>query len=277
MKRYYCIVVCIPGIFAFTGCKSRNTPFTLVPSDKSGIDFSNSLAESDSHNILTYLYYYNGAGVAIADFNKDGLEDVLFTANENSCKLYLNEAELKFKDITAPAGLTTDFWATGATVVDINHDDWPDIYISAAGYDDPSERRNRLYVHQGLDQKGIPSFEEQAEAFGIADTGYTTQSVFFDYDRDGFLDLYVMNHSNDRSSVNTPTTRQLDGLHPSQDRLYRNLGNRKFEDVSKAAGIVAEGYGLGISVGDFNGDNWPDIYVANDFIFNDLLYINQKD
>jgi hypothetical protein len=277
MKRYFCIVVCIPGIFTFTGCKARYTPFTSIPADKSGIDFSNDLAESDSHNILSYLYYYNGAGVAIADFNKDGLEDILFTANENSCKIYLNEGEMKFKDITAPAGLNTDFWATGATVVDINADSWPDIYISAAGYDDPSTRRNRLYVHQGLDAQGLPTFVEQAEAFGIADTGYTTQSVFFDFDRDGLLDLYVMNHSNDRSSVNTPSGRQMDGKHPSQDRLYRNTGTGKFEDLSQVAGIVAEGYGLGISIGDFNDDNWPDIYIANDFIYNDLLYINQKD
>lgn len=278
MMRYFCIVVvCIPGIFTFTGCKTRYTPFTLIPAGKSGIDFSNDLTESDSHNILTYLYYYNGGGVAVADFNQDGLQDILFTANEKSCRLYLNKGDLQFEDITIHAGLNTDFWATGVTIADINADGWPDIYISAAGYEDTSRRANRLYIHQGLNADGLPVFEEQAAPYGIADTGYTTQSAFFDFDGDGLLDLYVMNHSNDRSSVNTPMGRQLDGLHPSQDRLYRNTGSGNFEDVSQAAGIVAEGYGLGISIGDFNGDNWPDIYIANDFIYNDLLYINQKD
>lgn len=269
------------GAAAIGSCKSEQTPTMLlesIPADQSGIDFVNALSESDEFSIIDYLYYYNGAGVAIADFNQDGLQDIFFTGNESSCRLYLNQGNFTFKDITEESGLITQFRATGVTVTDINGDGLPDLYLCVAGHADPNDRRNRLFVHQGQNaDTGIPFFNEMAQKYGIADTAHSTQAAFFDYDRDGKLDLYVMNHANDRSAVNTPLPIDKNKQGPSNDRLYRNEGNGSYREISKEAGIIGEGYGLGISVGDFNKDGWPDIFVANDFIYSDQLWINQKD
>ena len=260
-------------------CVTTDTEqISLVPilAAHHGIDFINHLEESDSFNITDYIYYYNGAGVGSADFNQDGMLDLFFTANEGPCQIYLNEGDFKFKNITLESGIVTTNWVTGVSIADINGDGWPDIYLCAAGSDDPQNRQNMLYIHQGINEEGVPTFVEAASAWGIADTAHSTQAAFFDYDGDGFLDLYVMNHGNERSIVNTPLP-QKSSIGHSNDRLYKNNGFGKFEDVTYSAGIIGEGYGLGLAIVDFNRDGKPDIFVANDFIFSDQLWINQGD
>lgn len=252
-------------------------PFELLSPEDTGVGFVNTLTESDDFNIIDYLYYYNGAGVGVADFNQNGWQDLFFTSNEGSCKLYLNKGDFVFEDLTERAGLSTDFWATGVSIADINGDGLQDIYICAAGYNDPKRRKNRMFVHQGFSASGTPFFKEMGEEMGIADTAHSTQALFFDYNMDGLLDLYVMNHANEREKVNTPLPLNLTTPQASNDRLYKNNGDGTFSDVTKEAGIIGEGYGLGIVLGDFNRDGWPDIYVANDFIFSDQLWINQQD
>jgi len=281
----------------FCGCKKAEPAlFQLLPPDRTGIDFANNLAEGKSLNILNYVYYYNGGGVGIADFNNDGLEDIFFAGNETSCRLYLNKGNLKFEDVTKSAGLETTAWCTGVAIADVNADGWLDIYVCAAGYPQAERRKNLLFINNGglppapsegggavtppppsEGAGGRPTFSEQAETYGIADTSYSTQAAFFDYDLDGDLDLYVMNHANERSTLNTPLPKKTHGEGSSNNRFYQNNGAGKgFTDITTDAGITTEGYGLGIAVSDFNGDGWPDVYVANDFIYNDLLWINEN-
>ena len=248
--------------------------FQLLPPERTGIEFANSLSENDSLNILNYVYYYNGGGVGITDFNNDGLEDIFFSGNEVPCRLYLNKGSLRFEDVTESAGLLTSAWCTGVAVADVNDDGWPDIYVCVAGHPQPEQRRNLLFINQG--EKDGLSFTEMAQEYGIADTGYSTQAAFFDYDLDGDLDLYVLNHANERATLNTPLPKKINGESNSNDYLYRNNGDQTFTDVSRECGILTEGYGLGIAVSDFNRDGWPDIYIANDFIYNDLLYVNEN-
>ncbi len=262
---------------------ARSTLFTLLPSSQTGVDFNNTIFESDSLNILKEAYLYNGAGVGIGDFNKDGFADIYFAANMVSNKLYLNqgndtEGSLAFDDVTQAAGVTGDGkWCTGVSVVDINADGWLDIYVSATFHKDPDRRRNLLYINQGVNGDGIPVFKESAEAYGLADSGYSTQSVFFDYDRDGDLDVYVLTNVLDaKQSPIAFRTKVTDGSALNNDRLYRNDGNGTFTDVSRQAGILIEGYGHAVSVTDFNLDGWPDLYVSNDFIANDVLYLNNQ-
>jgi hypothetical protein len=215
--------------------------------------------------------------VAVADFNNDGLEDIFFTGNETSCRLYLNKGRLKFEDVTEQAGLETTRWCTGVAIADVNGDGLRDIYVCVAGYPQPERRGNLLFVNQGpAPGGGVPAFREMAAEYGIADTGYSTQAAFFDYDNDGDLDLYVMNHANERATLNTPLPKKTNGEGSSNDHLYRNNGGGTFTDVTKEAGILTEGYGLGIAISDFNRDGRPDIYISNDFIYNDLLYINEQ-
>ncbi len=264
----------------FCACKKADPAlFELLPAARTGVDFVNNLAEGDSLNILNYVYYYNGGGVGITDFNNDGLEDIFFAGNEVSSRLYLNKGALKFEDITTTAGLETTAWCTGVAVADVNGDGWQDIYVCAAGYPQPEHRRNLLFINEG--RKGTPAFREMAAEYGLADTGYTTQAAFFDYDLDGDLDLYVLNHANERETLNTPLPKKTNGESSSNDRFYRNNGNptgagATFTDITREAGILTEGYGLGIAISDVNGDGWPDIYVANDFIYNDLLWVNEN-
>lgn len=260
--------------FLFCACKKADPAlFQLLPPNRTGIDFANYLAEGDSLNILNYVYYYNGGGVGIGDFNNDGLEDIFFSGNEVSSRLYLNKGNLEFEDITQAAGLETTAWCTGVAVADVNADGWLDIYVCTAGYPQPEHRRNLLFINKG--KKGIPAFREMAAEYGLADTSYSTQAAFFDYDLDGDLDLYLLNHANERATLNTPLPKKTNGEGNSNDRLYRNNGNGTFTDMSREAGILTEGYGLGVAISDVNGDGWPDIYVANDFIYNDLLWVNE--
>lgn len=260
-------------------CSKKPEPlFKLLSPDQTGIDFRNDVMEDEYLNILSNEYIYNGAGVGIGDFNNDGLPDIFFSGSQVSNKLYLNLGNFNFRDITLEARIAgRDRWSTGVAVVDINEDGWQDIYVCANNHLDPDMRRNQLYMHQGLNENGVPVFAEQSKAYGVDDSGYSTHAAFFDYDNDGDLDLYVLTNFLDTPTPNTYRPRKTDGSAESNDRLYRNNGDGTFSNVTLAAGIVFEGYGLGISIIDLNQDGWRDIYITNDYLTNDLLYINNAD
>jgi hypothetical protein len=253
--------------------------FTMLPGSFTGIHFENRLEETRELNVFTYRNFYNGGGVALGDLTGDGLPELLLTSNLESNQLYLNEGGFRFRDITGPARLSRHgFWATGATMVDINGDGRLDIYVAYAGDVAGERRANELYINNGLNSDGVPTFTEVAAQYGIADEGYSTHAAFFDYDRDGDLDLYLVNNSfRPVSSFGLRNIRHVrDEL--GGDKLYRNDGGR-FVDVSEHAGIFGSeiGFGLGVAVSDVNRDGWPDIYVSNDFFERDYLYINNRD
>jgi hypothetical protein len=263
----------------FYSCKKNNSNdnelFKRLNHNKTGIYFSNDLSLNGNLNILNYMYYFNGGGVAAGDINNDGLVDLFFTGNEVSSKLYINKGNFQFEDITKQSNTSTKTWSTGATMIDINADGWLDIYVCVSGSKNATERKNQLFVNQ---QDG--TFKEMAEAYNLADTSYSTQAAFFDYDLDGDLDMYLLNHSHELQGLNIPKNKKLNGESENTDKLYRNNGlgdngHPVFEDVSKEAGITIEGFGLGVGISDINQDGYPDIYVSNDFISNDILYINQ--
>ncbi|MEQ9297873.1 MAG: VCBS repeat-containing protein [Cyclobacteriaceae bacterium] len=259
---------------ALSGCQQSDTTplFNDLEADYTGVDFRNDLVVIDSINILNYIYAFNGGGVGVGDLNNDGLEDLIFSGNRVPSRIYLNLGNFKFKDITSESGINTNRWCTGVSLVDINADGFLDIYFSVAGTPNPALRRNLLYINNGQGQ-----FEEAADKWGLADSSYSTNAAFFDYDKDGDLDLYLLNHANDRAVLNTPLPKKTAGESPSTDRLYRNNGDETFTDVSTEAGITIEGYGLGVAISDIDDDGWPDIYISNDFISNDLLYLNNTD
>ncbi len=257
---------------------SESPKFQLLSSKRTGIDFKNTITETDSFNVMKYEYIYNGAGVGIADLNNDGLQDIVFAGNQVSSKVYLNQVNFKFKDITSNfEGLTNDQWYGSVTIVDINSDGWPDVYLTSTTDNDPQKRKNRLWVNNGAKNGMDPAFTEMAEQYGIADTGFATNAAFLDYDLDGNLDLYILNNTLSQRMISFYRPRIVDGSAANNDKLYHNNGNGTFTDVTKQAGIVYEGFGLGLAVGDVNKDGYPDIYVSNDFMSNDLLYINQGD
>jgi enediyne biosynthesis protein E4 len=256
----------------------KTTLFKLLSPSETGIHFANTLTESDSLNILNQANIYNGGGVGVADFNNDGLVDIFLAGNMVSNKLYINKGEMVFEDITSVAGVGGQGrWCTGVSAVDINADGWMDIYVSASFRNAAQGRKNLLYIHQGLNKKGIPVFKESGDAYGLGDTGFSTQGIFFDYDLDGDLDLYlVVNELNDPKTPIQYRPKVVDGTARNTDKLFRNNGNGSFTNVSAQAGILIEGWGHAAAVSDFNMDGWPDIYVSNDFISNDLLYINNR-
>ncbi|MEJ7740993.1 MAG: VCBS repeat-containing protein [Chitinophagaceae bacterium] len=276
--RIWPVLLLLPAL-CFINPSEKNPPlFRLVTPAQTGIYFKNTITEDDKLNILNEAYIYNGGGVGIGDFNNDGLEDVYFSGNMVSSKLYLNKGSLTFRDITSLAGVGGEGrWCTGVSVVDINGDGWLDLYVCATFLKDARKRMNLLYVNQGVNKQGIPVFKEMAVKYGIADDGYSTQGVFFDYDKDGDLDLYVLTNTLDDPKASIKFRPKLtDGTALNSDRLYRNNGNETFTNVSKEAGILIEGWGHAVSISDINSDGWPDIYVSNDFIANDILYINSK-
>jgi hypothetical protein len=249
----------------------------LAPA-QTGVTFANTITTDDSLNVLTDAYVYNGAGVAIGDINNDGLPDIFLAGNMVSSRLYLNKGNMRFEDITQSAGVTTNRWCTGVTMVDINNDGYLDIYVSVSGppWSTAASRANLLFINNG-----DGTFTESAAKYGIADTGFTTQAVFLDYNGDGHLDLFLLENSPEdftRGGLTVhPAGLKMDSPR-SYNRLFRNNGNGTFTDVSKEAGILTElGYGLGVVVADFNGDGWPDIYISNDDRPNDVLYINNRD
>lgn len=263
----------------FTACTSKNDHlFQLVPVERSGIDFQNILEDTDSLNILTVDYMYHGGGVAIADFNNDNQRDIFFTGNVVANRLYLNQGNLTFKDVTDESGIgALGKWKSGVAVADVNNDGWPDIYVCATISKDSTQRANMLFIHKGLDGNGIPVFEDQADSYGVADMGYSQNAAFLDYDRDGDLDLYLLQNLESDKIPSVYRPRILDGSALNNDRLFRNNGNGTFTDVTREAGIIIEGYGLGVAIADINTDGWPDIYIGNDYVSNDILYINNQD
>ena len=271
-------------ILLFSSCKKKETLFEMVDSEHSGIHFNNQIIETDSLNVLDISNIYNGGGVGIGDFNKDGLEDVYFTGNKVSNKLYLNKGNFKFQDITEEAKVTGNGkWCRGVSVIDINNDGWLDMYISATLGKDSNARKNLLYINQGADKNGVPHFKEMAAEYGLADTSYSTMASFFDYDNDGDLDMYlVVNEIKDPHIPNIFHPVFKDSAFQNGGRLYRNdwnnlLKHGVFTDVSKQAGVSADGYGHNVVVTDINKDGWTDIYVTNDYLPNDLLWINNHD
>ena len=274
MKYVQTIILLLCFLLLFFGCSERKSPgFKLLKASQTGIDFNNIIEENDSINVFKFMNIYTGAGLAVGDINNDGLTDVYFSGNMVSGRLFINKGDLKFEDISESAGILDTRWGTGATMVDINQDGWLDIYICVSGSAKESERANMLYVNNG-----DMTFTEKAAEFGLADTRQSMHAAFFDYDKDQDLDMYLLvNPAAYEYQVNTSQIRKLDGSSFNNDRLYRNNGNGKFTDITKAAGILVEGYGLGVGISDINGDSWPDIYVSNDFIGNDILYINQGD
>ena len=252
--------------------------FSLIPSDSSGIYFSNDIAVSDSINILSYEYLYNGGGVGIGDFNNDGLPDVFFTGNNVPCRLYINKGNFKFEDITTATGIDTkEVWAYGVSVADVNQDGWSDIYISAGGIGNKDIFHNKLYIN-----KGNLTFEESADEYGLSEPGESIQAGFFDYDKDGDLDMYQLIGGGFEKSAIIPRPIIKDGSGRNTDRLYKNdfnkqLGHAVFTNVSKEAGILEEGFGLGVCILDINEDGWLDVYITNDYLTNDLLYVNNQD
>ena len=278
INRFIILIV----LFSF-GCNKKKL-FTQLEESQTNILFNNLITESDSMNILDYEYLYNGGGVAISDFNGDGLEDIFFTGNMVSNKLYLNRGEWSFDDISVVSGIeANNRWSSGVNVVDINLDGRLDIYISTSTFEPDSLRSNVLFINRGNNAKGIPLFVDKAHDYGLADMSHNINSSFFDYDNDGDLDVYLLINKMDKyKQPNQYRKKLIDGTSSKNDKLLRNdyddnLGHPYFTDVTREAGILIEGYGLGISVSDINKDGWKDVFVSNDYLTNDLLWINNKD
>lgn len=275
MKRIYSYGLLLVGMSSIVLSCGHKDPelFRLLSPKDTGLEFENTIIENDSVNVFQFMNIYTGAGVAVGDINNDGLPDVYFSGNMVSGRLYINKGGLKFEDISEAAGILNSSWGTGVTMVDINQDGFLDIYVCVSGGGKESERANLLYIN-----KGDLTFEERASEYGLADTRQSMHAAFFDYDKDQDLDMYLLvNPAAYEQNVNVSKPRKLNGTSISNDRLYRNDGNGKFVDVTIDSGILTEGYGLGVGISDINNDGWPDIYISNDFIGSDILYINQKD
>ncbi|MDR6803981.1 hypothetical protein J2Y45_001250 [Dyadobacter sp. BE34] len=267
-------------LILISGCKQDNTLFTLLDSGKTGVDFNNYIDEDEENNVLRYGYFYNGGGVAAADFNNDGLIDLYFTGNMVANKLYLNRGDMEFEDVSEKSGTgLNEGWKTGVSLVDINDDGWLDIFVCRAGAADPRLRTKLLYVNNGKTADGIPTFTEKAAEYGLNDASYTTQAVFFDYDRDGDTDCFLLNHSLQEYAgfSNLLANYRQQRNEAYGNKLLRNDSGR-FTNVTDSAGIVSNvlSFGLGVNVNDFNNDGWQDLYIANDYNENDYLYLNEK-
>ncbi|MEZ4902436.1 MAG: VCBS repeat-containing protein [Spirosomataceae bacterium] len=277
--HFKCLLLVIIGLL--TACKEKPL-FTKISVNESGIDFSNRIIENDTLNIIDFEYVYNGGGVGVADMNGDSLPDVVFSGNQVNSSLYLNTGNLQFKNTSHKSGISNlGRWCSGVSLIDINADGRMDIYLTATTKGQEALRANLLYVNQGNDKEGIPIFKEMAAEYGIADKGHSINAAFFDYDNDGDLDLYVLTNTVE-NNPNQYHQKLKDGSSPTTDRLYRcdwlvGAAHPTYTNVSKEEGIVIEGYGLGINICDFNQDGFKDIYITNDYLSDDLLYINQHD
>src|SRR5450432_3773655 len=285
---YQCIfIIIVSGSLVFSaGCKGKgkpNTPplFEILEHEKTGLNFSNTLKPTQNFNVFKYMYFYNGGGIGAGDFNNDGKIDLFFASNQGANKIFLNTGNLQFKDVTEEAQIPNDGgWSTGVSVVDINNDGLLDIYICRVGNYETLHSQNQLLICQGLDKNGVPTYKDEAEKYGLNFSGFSTQAVFFDYDMDGDLDMYLLNHSIHQNGNYGPRDQKLKVYSPlSGDRLYRNDGGNKFTDVTKESGIHSSiiGYGLGVIAADIDLDGYPDLYIGNDFHENDYLYINHHD
>lgn len=274
--RYLFVVGIFISLLSCSSDKSEKK-FRIVPSSESGVTFRNDINPTLDFNIFNYMYFYNGGGVATGDLNGDGLADIYFTANQGPNKLYLNKGGMKFADVTDKSGAVgLTGWATGVTMADVNGDNRLDVYVSYLGNHLNYQGRNLLLINTGNDSEGVPQFQDKTVEYGLDLVGFSTQAAFFDYDLDGDLDMYMLNHSIHKNGTFGKSYLRFE-THPlAGDKLMRNDGNH-FTDVTKEAGIYSSviGYGLGLVVSDVNLDGWPDIYVGNDFHENDYLYINQ--
>ncbi len=288
-QKFIYIIFCV---FVWISCNQEGQPnstshphnegsasgFELVSSATSGITFKNILKDDplSDKNVLTNQNYFHGAGVGIGDFNNDGLPDIFMAGNELSNALYINKGDFKFEELGIDAGINVrKTWAAGVCIVDINDDGYQDIYVSQQGNGNREQQKNAFYINNG-----DLTFTERAEEMGLADANHNTQAAFFDYDKDGDLDCYVMTVSKYARVILKSVYDDLknkDNLRAASGKLYENKGGLKFKDVTEQAGCLAYGYGLGLNISDLNGDNWPDIYVANDYTVPDFMYINQKD
>lgn len=278
------LLVIFAWLLLLTACtKKESTLFREVKSTESGLTFNNEIVEGPQLNMLNYQYLYNGGGVGIGDFNNDNLPDIYFTASTQPNKLFINRGNLKFEDVTEKAGVGGNRkWSRGATVVDINNDGLLDLYVSAAAWQNAELKKDLLYINTGVDvATNTPRFIESAASYGLVDTVSTHMASFFDYDNDGDLDLYLVVNDLNKEFPNTFRKIKNDGSGFTNDILYRNDWDTQrkqplFTNVTKEAGITWEGNGLGINILDINRDGWKDIYVSNDYLSGNLLYINNK-
>ena len=273
------VVTCLLLVIGLSACETRDRPaqlFSLVPAESSGMSFRNELHYAYDFNVYRYRNFYNGGGTAIGDISGDGLPDIMMVGNQVPNRLYLNKGDFEFEDITNSAGVAGKrAWSTGVTMADINGDGWLDIYVCNSGIVEGDDKQNELYINLGNG-----TFTEQAEEYGIADEGLSIHGSFFDFDKDGYLDLYLVNNSyrNIQSFDLTENTRYIRDR-PGGDRLYRQTESASFVDVTEEAGIHSSeiGFGLGVSTGDIDRDGWTDLYISNDFFERDYLYLNNRD
>ncbi len=265
-------------VIGLSGCldepvKKSQALFQMLSAEQTNINFQNTIIENDTFNMVDFFYVYNGGGVAIGDINNDGLSDIYFTGNMVDDRLYLNKGNLSFEDISETSGIQKiSGWSTGVTMVDINADGLLDIYVCRSGNYPSAKRKNLLFINNG-----DLTFDERAESWGIADSSYSTQAAFFDFDKDGDLDIYLLNHTNDIKDPNNIKPLICDGTGLANDHLFQNTGSQSFINITKEAGILYDGFGLGVGISDLNSDGWEDIYISNDFLAQDYLYLNNKD
>ena len=278
-KRVLLYIILFVLIFGCNNVKDeKQVPFEKLSSDVTGINFSNIITPDieTSENLFDYDYFYNGSGVGIADINNDGLKDVLFTANQEMNKLFLNKGNLTFEDITESSNINSKNkkWSSGVTFADVNNDGWLDIYISQGGPYDSNSRKNLLLINnQDL------TFTEKAEEYGLDDNGISTQSAFFDFDKDGDLDCVVMNENEFYGYDPISFFKKYENksvLMENSSHLYEQKDG-KFINITEKAGLLSPTFGLGLCISDINNDNWPDIYIANDYYVKDAMYINNQD
>lgn len=281
--RQFLLLVNSIFLFLLSGCssttdKNRQVLFTALDEEKTDLHFSNKLTPTDQFNVFHYMYYYNGAGIGAGDFNKDGKIDLFFASNQGANKIFLNLGNMKFRDVSTEANIPADGgWSTGVSVADVNNDGLLDIYICRVGNYEVLKSKNQLLICQGINNNGIPVYKDEAAQYGLDFSGFSTQAAFFDFDGDGDLDMFLLNHSVHQNGMFADRKNFL-GTYSllSGDRLYRNDGN-KFTDITRQSQInsSAISYGLGIAVSDIDMDGYPDVYIGNDFHENDYLYINQ--
>ena len=280
MKYSFSLIVIF---LILSACQDSNHRFVSIDPGRSNIHFNNIVEETDSLNILNFEYIYNGGGVGLADFDNNGLEDIYVAGNIVDNALYLNEGDMQFRDITKAAGVASSgTWTSGVTVVDINNDGWQDIYVCNTTSQDSFLRINNFYINQGLNDDGIVTFVDKAKEYGLDDNSFSVHSAFFDYDNDQDLDMMIIVNEMGNTRYHSQYRAQSQRTFFQRvDRLYENIqgsdGNPKFQNVSDKAGINLPGFSLGINICDINKDGWKDIYISNDFLSDDIFYVNQKD
>lgn len=275
MRTGFAFLITITTLHFLASCQKNESLFELVDGKNSGVDFNNQIIENDTLNILLEEYVFNGAGVSAADFNQDGYIDLFFTGNQVSNEFYVNKGNFSFEKTTITSGLSmADQWSTGSTYADVNGDGRLDLLVCTSMIE--GKKQNKLFLNVGNTKEGIPLFEDVTVQYRLDDSLNSMGAVFFDYDKDGYQDLFVLNNEQSSQIPMNYRKKVLDGSAPSNDRLYRNIEGKYFEDVTLEAGIVVEGFGLGVVVTDLNLDSWPDIVIGNDYIANDIIYINNQ-